>query len=248
MRRHTRRYVKTGKYKKEHFWNKDRKTWFEIMCLAVVAIWGVVAADLHPVAEAFYSIPEKYEIYNLKSDFTKFREPLKVSQDTDDAEGDTGETAVSNDTPEVEAVSDSEPRESEDGSTPVMEYSPSSVEAKILKAWEGTGNGKIAVAVAKAESGKNLKTDAIGWNCHYYNAQGKRYSKACNPEDRPKAWSVDCGVMQINHIGKTCPAHLFNPDENIKIGKAKYDNSEKRIGIGFYPWMAFRNNLHLKYL
>src|SRR5574343_1281096 len=157
MRRHTRRYVKTGKYKKEHFWNKDRKTWFEIMCLAVVAIWGVVAADLHPVAEAFYSIPEKYEIFNLKTDFTKFD-----SESTrEDSEGDglspstnpeesTGET--------VPAVSDS--AKSEEGQAPSQVQPPSSIEAKILKAREGTGEGHITVAVAKSESG--LRTDAVG--------------------------------------------------------------------------------------
>lgn len=146
----------------------------------------------------------------------------------------------------VPAVPQEEPEKSEEAGTPAMDNSPSSVEAKILKAWEGTKEGRIAVAVAKSESG--LRTDAMGWNCHYINAQGKQYSKACLPQDRAKAWSVDCGVMQINHIGKTCPAHLFDPDENIKIGKEKYDNSEKRIGIGFYPWMAYRNNLHLKFL
>lgn len=147
-------------------------------------------------------------------------------------EESTGET--------VSAVSESTPRESVEGSTPVMEQSPSTVEAKILKAWEGTGNGHIAVAVAKSESG--LHSNAMGWNCHYYDAQGKRYSKACNPEDRPKAWSVDCGVMQINHLGKTCPSHLFDPDENIRIGRDMFNNR------GFSPWVAFTKGTYLKYL
>lgn len=230
MRRHTLRTY-TGQYKKQRMWNRDRKTWFEVMCLAVLAIWGGVAADLHPIAEAYYSLPDKIEIVRDSVDHSPLRGTASVN---------TGETSVSNDTPEVEAVSYSEPRESEEAGTPTTEHSPSSVEAKILKAWEGTGNGQIAVAVAKSESG--LRSTAMGWNCHYYDAQGKRYSKACNPEDRPKAWSVDCGVMQINHLGKTCPSHLFNPDENIRIGRDMFENR------GFSPWVAFTKGLYLKYL
>ena len=221
---------KNGRYTSKKTFYKNRRVWFEVMCMANFAIWGVVASDLAPIAEAYYSIPDRIEIWN--------RESADQSSLRGTASDDTDET--------VTAVSDSEPRESEEAGTPAMDNSPSSVEAKILKAWEGTKEGRIAVAVAKSESG--LRTDAMGWNCHYINAQGKQYSKACLPQDRAKAWSVDCGVMQINHIGKTCPAHLFDPDENIKIGKEKYDNSEKRIGIGFYPWMAYRNNLHLKFL
>jgi hypothetical protein len=232
MRRHTLRTY-TGQYKKQRMWNRDRKTWFEVMCLAVLAIWGGVAADLHPIAEAYYSLPDKIEIVRDSVDHSPLRGTASVN---------TGETAVSNDTPEVEAVSYSEPRESEEAGTPTTEHSPSSVEAKILAAWKGTGDEHIAVAVAKSESGKSLKTDAIGWNYYYYNAQGKLYSKACLPQDRANAWSVDCGVMQINHIGKTCPAHLFDPDENIRIGKSMYDTR------GFTPWVTYwkgtyKNNL-----
>lgn len=230
MRRHTLRTY-TGQYKKQRMWNRDRKTWFEVMCLAVLAIWGGVAADLHPIAEAYYSLPDKIEIVRDSVDHSPLRGTASVN---------TGETAVSNDTPEVEAVSYSEPRESEEAGTPTTEHSPSSVEAKILAAWKGTGDEHIAVAVAKSESG--LHSNAMGWNCHYYDAQGKRYSKACNPEDRPKAWSVDCGVMQINHPGKTCPSHLFDPDENIRIGRDMFNSR------GFSPWVAFTNGLYLKYL
>ena len=230
MRRHTLRTY-TGQYKKQRMWNRDRQTWFEVMCLAVLAIWGGVAADLHPIAEAYYSLPDKIEIVRDSVDHSPLRGTASVN---------TGETAVSNDTPEVEAVSYSEPRESEEAGTPTTEHSPSSVEAKILAAWKGTGDEHIAVAVAKSESG--LHSNAMGWNCHYYDAQGKRYSKACNPEDRPKAWSVDCGVMQINHLGKTCPSHLFDPDENIRIGRDMFNSR------GFSPWVAFTNGLYLKYL
>lgn len=231
MRRHTLRTY-TGQYKKQRMWNRDRKTWFEVMCLAVLAIWGAVAADIHPIAEAYYSIPDKIVIVRESSVFTA---------EAARAGNDHGEF--------VQADSWKEALKEERDGTPlhdVVSLSNESIEGKIREAWIGTGQEDVAVAVAKSESG--LRTDAMGWNCYYYNAQGKRYSAACRPEDREKAWSVDCGVMQINHIGKTCPAYLFDPDENIKLGKEKYDSSDKRIGIGFYPWMAYRNNLHLKYL
>lgn len=225
MRRHTRRYVKTGKYKKEHFWNKDRKTWFEIMCLAVVAIWGVVAADLHPVAEAFYSIPEKYEIFNLKTDFTKFD-----SESTrEDSEGDglspstnpeesTGET--------VPAVSDS--AKGEEGQAPSQVQPPSSIEAKILKAWEGTGEGHIAVAVAKSESG--LRTDAVGDIPLEYWHEGKKIGHSC-------------GIFQIRVLPSRPDCEtLKDVDKNIEFARKLYDKS------GFYPWSNFKNNAYLRHL
>ena len=124
----------------------------------------------------------------------------------------------------------------------VATSSPSSesIAEKIRKAWKGTGEERIAVAVAKAESG--LNATAKGWNCKYINAQGKEYSDACKPEDRHKAWSVDCGVMQINIVGKECPAHLHDADENIRIGKSMYDTR------GFSPWSVWKNKTYLKFL
>lgn len=203
--------------------------------LAVISIWSVVLTrDLSPLAEEWYGMTGIVEIVREATDQSSLR-------GTAIAKASTGELASANsEDGGLSTESVGEPLE------PRPTLSDDSIAGKIREAWIGTGEEDIAVAVAKSESG--LRTDAMGWNCYYINAQGKQYSKACLPQDRAKAWSVDCGVMQINHIGKTCPEHLFDPDENIKIGKEKYDNSEKRIGIGFYPWMAWRNNLHLKYL
>jgi len=225
MRKHTRRFKKTGKYKKERFYNRNRKVWFEIMCLAVVAIWGSVAADLHPVAEAFYSIPEKYEIFNLKTDFTKFD-----SESTrEDSEGDglspstnpeesTGET--------VPAVSDS--AKSEEGQAPSQVQPPSSIEAKILKAWEGTGEGHIAVAVAKSESG--LRTDAVGDIPLEYWHEGKKIGHSC-------------GIFQIRVLPSRPDCEtLKDVDKNIEFARKLYDKS------GFYPWSNFKNNAYLRHL
>lgn len=229
----------SGQYRHSGWYNfkKKKRGWreyaFHPITATVFALVAYVGMNTAWAMNEVQKIDGRFEIYNGSS----IRE---------DSEGDGSSPSINPNESTGETVSAvSVSAEKEEGQAPLQVQPPSSIEAKILKAWEGTGKGHIAVAVAKSESG--LRSNAMGWNCHY-TIQGMKYSKACNPEDRPKAWSVDCGVMQINHIGKTCPAHLFNPDENIKIGKEKYDNSEKRIGIGFYPWMAFRNNLHLKYL
>src|ERR1035437_2156717 len=57
---------------------------------------------------------------------------------------------------------------------------------------------KIALAVFKHES--NLKLDSINYNCRY---NGK--STFCKKGDIYKAWSVDCGIAQINIKGNICP-------------------------------------------
>lgn len=90
----------------------------------------------------------------------------------------------------------------------------------------------VATAVFKTESGMNER--AMNWNCRYNGV-----SKQCRPEDREKAWSVDCGIAQINVIGKTCPEEMFNPEKNL--AKA-YEMWRKR---GFQPWVTYVNNYHL---
>ena len=90
----------------------------------------------------------------------------------------------------------------------------------------------VAHAVFKTESG--LNPTAMNWNCRY-----NGISKQCKPEDRGQAWSVDCGIAQINVVGKDCPKELFNPEENLKRAKEMFD---KR---GFQPWIAFNMGYHL---
>lgn len=97
-----------------------------------------------------------------------------------------------------------------------------------------------AIAVFRAESG--LRVDAQGWNCYYYDKRGKRYSAACEKADRPNAWSVDCGVAQLNFPGTECPAEAFNADWNIKQAKEKYDHR------GWQPWVAHANGRYLAFL
>jgi hypothetical protein len=220
-----------GKYKHSavHNWRKKKNRAWSDYHPYCVAIFGLITWLI------FAQIIPVYAHIQNETGFREIiREPLKIPSSEVKTEGNHDEL--------VSAESESLPRESEDGGTEISPTPSSSVEDKILKAWEGTGEAHIALAVAKGESGKNLQTDAIGWNCYYYNAQGKRYSKACLPQDRSKAWSVDCGVMQINHIGKTCPEHLFDPDENINIGKSMYD------ARGFSPWVAYNNGKYLNHI
>lgn len=94
---------------------------------------------------------------------------------------------------------------------------------------------ETAVAVFRAESG--LRADAQGWNCHY---DGK--SKPCKPEDRVNAWSVDCGVAQINTPGNTCPEHLYDPQTNLAEAYEKYTRR------GWQPWVAHKQGKHLAFL
>lgn len=96
-------------------------------------------------------------------------------------------------------------------------------------------DSEVVSAVFKAESGH--RSDAMGWNC-YYNGQ----SKACLPQDRNQAWSVDCGVAQINVIGKVCPEELFDPENNLNVAKKMYESR------GLSPWVAWVSGAFKKHL
>lgn len=104
-------------------------------------------------------------------------------------------------------------------------------------------SSEIAIAVFKAESG--LRPDAQGWNCHYYREDGGRYSAACKPEDRHMAWSVDCGVTQINVLGRVCPQEYFDPAWNIqKAYEWKYLTRDKTFGA----WVAYTSESYKKFI
>lgn len=101
---------------------------------------------------------------------------------------------------------------------------------ELAKGFEqyGTDVMNESFDVAKNESG--WRHDAQGWNCIY---DGK--SQACKKQDRHLAWSVDCGLLQINVKGKVCPQELFDIKVNISRAVAMY---ERR---GWSPWVAARS-------
>lgn len=94
-------------------------------------------------------------------------------------------------------------------------------------------DSKVAKAIFKTESALNPR--AKNYNCYY---DGK--SQSCRPGDEEKAWSVDCGIAQINVMAKECPEDLFDYKNNIRV--AKRDLFDKR---GFQPWVTFNEKYYL---
>lgn len=127
-------------------------------------------------------------------------------------------------------------------------YGKSPEQKAIDKAIETSRDPKIArmivdefgdenvdfIAIFTAESGLNPM--AVNWNCYYGDV-----SRACDEWDRYRAWSVDCGVAQLNISGRECPRELFDPQINIQKAKEKFD----RQGRG--AWVAFKNDAYLQY-
>lgn len=117
-----------------------------------------------------------------------------------------------------------------------------SIETKIRKYFPR--NGTTMIAIAHAESGMNH--NATGYNCYY--SQGKATttpvkggSRACKVEDRHLAWSVDCGVLQKNYVGrKTCPKIPL--DQHLK------EVAELSRVQGLGAWVSYNQGAHQKYL
>ena len=112
-------------------------------------------------------------------------------------------------------------------------HSGASLEAKIRETFPE--DPETAVAVSKAES--RMKAEAVGYNCVY---EGR--SQSCKKGDESKAWSVDCGLMQINSVGKSCPEELMNPDNNLRVAK-----NIKEKG-GWERWWTFKTGKHLAFI
>lgn len=135
--------------------------------------------------------------------------------------------------------------EAEGGKTP-------SVEAQIKNKF--VEEPVVATAVARGESGLDPRSQ--GWNCYYNRITGgvltyeqaqkltnkQRYSTSCEESDRKVAWSVDCGIFQLNVIGTVCPENYFNPVENIEMAYLKYKARH------FQPWVAYNNGQYLNHM
>ena len=105
--------------------------------------------------------------------------------------------------------------------------SPTEIICKIRQAFPE--EPEIMIAIAMAESGLNNK--AVGYNCYY---DGE--SKACEKQDRHKAWSKDFGLYQLNG---TKPMTI---DQNIKEARKLYDKRGKQ------PWNVWNTGAYKKYL
>lgn len=94
---------------------------------------------------------------------------------------------------------------------------------------------KVALAVLKHES--NLKLNSINYNCRY---NGR--STFCKKGDKEKAWSVDCGIAQVNVKGKVCPKELMTLDGNMKAVEKVYKEQ------GLNAWVSYKNKKYLRYM
>jgi hypothetical protein len=94
---------------------------------------------------------------------------------------------------------------------------------------------KIATAVLKHESGMNLT--AINYNCRY---NGK--STFCKRGDEHKAWSVDCGIAQVNTKGKVCPKELLTLEGNMKAVERIYEQQ------GLNAWVSYKNGKYKQFM
>lgn len=117
--------------------------------------------------------------------------------------------------------------------TQELEIIPLTVEQHVQVIF---GNkAKIALAVLKYESG--LKLNAINYNCRY---DGK--SKSCKKGDISKAWSVDCGIAQVNVKGKYCPESYLTLEGNMQQVEKIYKEQ------GLDAWVAYKTKAYLRYL
>lgn len=67
-----------------------------------------------------------------------------------------------------------------------------------------------------------INTRRMNYNCAY-EVDGKTKYTSCPEQDFDKAWSVDCGVAQINVPGRQCPEKLFDYEHNIDVALQKYE-------------------------
>lgn len=127
-------------------------------------------------------------------------------------------------------------------STPSPTPTPSRSEVifEVSQQFDQFGADVVAQSILVAKNESGWKHNSQGWNCHYKNEEGKVYSAACKVEDRPNAWSVDCGVMQVNVKGKSCPAEMFDIKKNIAKAVSMYKKRK------WNPWVAAHNLGYVK--
>jgi hypothetical protein len=102
-------------------------------------------------------------------------------------------------------------------------------------------NAEIATAVLTHESSLNLK--AKHYNCRYVNAKtGKTYSTTCRKGDNEKAWSVDCGIAQVNVKGQVCPSKLMTLEGNMVAVERIYNEQ------GLRAWVSYNTGAYKKFL
>lgn len=229
---------KKGKYKHSSWYNfkKKKRGWREYATHPfTVAIFGLLAYISMGIAQAmdeYKALDGKAEIYNFTRNVPMFREDLEgdglsPSQKPEEYNGEP-----------VQADSDSKPRESEEGSTPVMEHAPSSVEAMIRDVFREEKETAIKIFKCESWRGGRYQIDVVGDKALAFTHNGQLYGRSIGVaqirtggiEKNGKIWVASDNVAEFEEKMK-------NPNENLKMARAKYDASVKRNGNGWYPWM-----------
>jgi hypothetical protein len=96
---------------------------------------------------------------------------------------------------------------------------------------------KAEIALAVFEHESNNDVDSINYNCRY-----NGISTFCKKGDEKKAWSVDCGVAQINVKGQVCPSQLLTKEGSIPYIEKIYKEQ------GIRAWISFQNKGYKKFL
>jgi hypothetical protein len=65
---------------------------------------------------------------------------------------------------------------------------------------------------------------------------------ACKKGDEYKAWSVDCGIAQINTRGQICPKELLTLEGNMKALEKIYKEQ------GLNAWVSYKTGAYKRYL
>ena len=94
---------------------------------------------------------------------------------------------------------------------------------------------EIALAVFEHESNNDI--DSINYNCRY-----DGISTFCKKGDEKKAWSVDCGVDQINVRGQVCPPQLLTEMGSIPYIEKIYKEQ------GLKAWVSYNNKKYKDFL
>jgi len=115
------------------------------------------------------------------------------------------------------------------------EYSLMSPLDKALAKHFSEEEARIAKAILTHES--RLNPNAKNYNCYYNNK-----STFCKKGDEHLAWSVDCGIAQLNYHGSVCPSYTKSIEKSIEKMADMY---EKR---GWSPWVSFQSGAYKQYL
>jgi len=100
----------------------------------------------------------------------------------------------------------------------------------------------VALAIFKNESG--LRANAFNYNCFFDGdprnggkptGEKTRWSWSCPKGFEHLAWSVDCGVAQINLAGRVCPKEAFEYEWSLKQARRRYDSR------GWQPWTVYKD-------